>query len=62
MRVRVTNINIPAWSTVGFGKGVDENGEDVKFVGDHRAMLNIGRSLGSDEPVEVELEDWQVVT
>lgn len=61
MLVQVTRINIPAGSTIGFGEGTTDDGRTVRFVGDHRPMLDIGMALGhSDEPIEVELEDWQI--
>ena len=58
--IQVTRVTIPAGSTIGFGEGIDEEGRTVKFVGDHRQMYHVGMALSGDEPVEVELEDWQI--
>ena len=63
MKLRVYSISIPAASTLGFGKGVDcETERSVDFCGDHRAMRDVGELLRiSDSPVEVSIEDWQVI-
>ena len=64
MTIQILSVKIPAWSTIGYGTGIDENGNIVKFMGDHREMRHIGEALqnwGEDaEPVMTELEDWQV--
>ena len=37
-------------STVGFGYGFDAaSGDEVRFVGDHRAMRGLGEALHSGE-------------
>jgi hypothetical protein len=50
-------------STVGFGFGVDAaSGDEVCFVGDHRAMRRLGEVLHSaTEEVEVNVEEWQMI-
>jgi hypothetical protein len=63
MLISVTRISIPAMSTIGYGWGKDETGRVVRFVGDHRPMRDIGEAMQhmtSDEPITVDLEDWQV--
>jgi hypothetical protein len=61
MLIQVTHVSIPAGSTIGFGEGIDEEGRVVKFVGDHRPMYHVGLAIGGSEgPVDVEIEDWQV--
>ncbi len=63
MTVTVTRITIPAMSTIGYGYGTDENGNAVRFVGDHRPMFHIGEAMQrttSKRPIVVELEDWQI--
>jgi hypothetical protein len=63
MIVTVHRISIPAMSTIGYGYGVDGEGNKVTFLGDHRAMRDIGREMQhttSDDPIVVDLEDWQV--
>jgi hypothetical protein len=64
MTVTVLRISVPAMSSIGFGSGVNENGDHVEFAGDHRAMRNIGEAMQyttSNEPIVVELEDWQIL-
>ena len=66
VNVTVYHVNIPAMSTIGYGDGKDEDGEDVSFVGDHRPMMHIGEAIAaaSDESElpTVDLEDWQVMS
>lgn len=65
MRVKVTRINIPAMSTIGHGWGLDEDGNEVRFAGDHREMRHIGEAMqhaSHEQSIEVELEDWQVLS
>jgi hypothetical protein len=64
MVVTVRRISIPAMSTIGYGWGTDEDGNEVRFAGDHRPMRDIGEAMQhttSAEPVVVELEDWQIL-
>lgn len=64
MTVTVSRISIPAMSTIGYGYGTDEDGNEVRFIGDHRPMRHIGEAMQhttSDDPITVELEDWQVM-
>ena len=62
MIVTVDRVSIPAWSTIGYGYGYDTDGNEVSFVGDHRPLRHLGEALAeADEPIEVELEDWQVI-
>lgn len=64
MLVTISRINIPAWSTIGFGWGKDEEGNSVEFCGDHRPMRALGEAMQrttSKDPITVELEDWQVL-
>jgi hypothetical protein len=63
MKVEVHRVNIPAMSTIGYGWGTDvEDGSEVQFAGDHRPMRHLGEALAqASEPIEVELEDWQIL-
>lgn len=63
MVILVERIHIPAMSTIGYGHGIDkESGRDVEFIADHRPLRNLGEALReSDEPIEAEVEDWQVI-
>ena len=63
LTVSVERVTIPAGSTIGYGLGVDEQGNLVRFVGDHRPLRQLGEALaGADEPIEVEVADWQVLS
>ena len=39
--IAVEQIAIPAWSTIGYGLGVDEDGRRVRFAGDHRLLRQL---------------------
>ncbi len=62
MRITVTNISVPAMSTIGYGEGIDENGNTVTFIGDHRPMRDLVEALmqADGEEVVAEVEDWQI--
>jgi ribonuclease BN (tRNA processing enzyme) len=61
MRVQVQRVSIPAWSTVGYGQGLDEADRQVTFVGDHRPMRDLGRALSNTtDPISVEVAPWQI--
>jgi hypothetical protein len=50
-------------SSVGFGRGVDEEGNEVFFAGGWRAMYALGEAIEeAGEPLEVHLEEWQVLS
>ena len=54
-------VTAPELSTIGYGLGVNEEGHRVRFVGDHRPLRQLGEALaGADEPILVEVEDWQI--
>jgi hypothetical protein len=62
MRVHVESVNVPAYSSLGYGYGTDlDTGELVEFVGDHRPMHHLGEAVAEGEYIEVELEGWQVL-
>lgn len=61
--VKVYRVHIPPMSTMGTGYGIDEEGNHVTFGGDHRPMRYLGEAMAGhskDDPIVVELEDWQV--
>ncbi len=59
--VTVTTIQITPGCTVALGEGLDECGRAVSFAGDWRPMRAIAEALEAGEPVEVYLDDWQVL-
>lgn len=63
--ITVYRINIPAMSTIGHGYGKDEEGKDIRFVGDHRPMRDIGEAIAAakseDDLPQVEPEGYQVI-
>ena len=64
VQVSVTRVSIPAYSSLGFGYGTCADcGTEVRFVGDHRPMLDLGEavSAGGDEPPVAEVEEYQIV-
>ena len=56
--IRVTEIKMVPGSTIAYGKGVDEHGDERRFVGDHRQMFEIREALADGEPVFVEPPAW----
>jgi hypothetical protein len=50
-----------AHSTVAIGEGINEDGDRITFVGEARLMSAIAQDLGGDEPIEVELESYQII-
>lgn len=62
MRVQVDRVNIPAMSTLGYGWGtVVGTDRRVQFAGDHRPMRDLGEALREGEPVEVDVEAYQII-
>ncbi len=64
--VTVFAVHIEPMSTIGCGKGYDEEGNVIAFLGDHRAMRHIGEAIQAalsvdDLPVVTDLESWQVI-
>ena len=56
-------VTIPAWSTIGYGQGIDDEGRHVRFAGDHRPLRHLGEALArAEEPIPVEVEPWQVLS
>ena len=64
MLVQVLRVTVPPMSTIGYGYGVNEKGQEVSFVGDHRPMRYIGDLMMSlaPDPCEIELESWQIMS
>ena len=61
--IAVTRVSIPAMSTIGYGRGVDDQGNLVRFAGDHRPLRQLGEALAAaTEPIEVEVADWQALS
>ena len=47
--------------TIVVFSGLDDEGRDHWFAADHRPAQAIVAALEDDEPVEVEVEPWQLV-
>jgi hypothetical protein len=60
-RVTLTRIRLVTGCTVGTGVGLDPEGNEVTFAADWRPCLVLAEALVMGEPVEVYLEDWQVI-
>jgi hypothetical protein len=61
MRLTVTHVNVPAWSTVGLAVGVDERGVEWPFVVDHRPGRVLVEALEAGEEILVDVEDYQLL-
>lgn len=61
MTVLVSKVEIPAYSTLGFGEGLTDEGRAVRFAGDHRMMHDLGEAVATGDPIEAEIESWQVI-
>ncbi len=64
MRVTVFAVSIPAMSTIGYGRGFNDQGNVVDFLGDHRPMYHLGKAVAqarNDELPVVKLARWQIV-
>jgi hypothetical protein len=61
VRLTVTEVNVPAWSTVGFAVGVDEQGVEWSFVVDHRPGRVLVEALEAGEEILVDVEDYQLL-
>jgi hypothetical protein len=60
--IKVTQVRVPRWSSVGYGWGTNElNGEDVVFLGDHRPMRALGEAVSSGEPISVSIGAAQIL-
>lgn len=61
MRIKISRVELPQGSTVGFGHGKDADGSNVLFCGDHRPMRDLAVALSeSPGPVYAIVDDWQV--
>jgi hypothetical protein len=59
--VHVHRVHIPPGSTIGYGYGTTDKGDEVSFAGDHRPMRDLGDALGrAHNPIPVDVEDWQM--
>lgn len=62
MIVIITSIRPNTGETVTVAEGVREDGSPVTFAGDWRPMRDLARAFADiGEPIEVEIEDWQVI-
>ena len=56
--VKVLHVSIPAFSTIGYGRGETREGKEVSFVGDHRPMRHIGEAIAQGEETWVTVPDY----
>ena len=59
--VKLQLIHVPAGSTIGFGVGVNEDGDPVRFAGDARMMAELGECLVAHGDVYAEVPEWAQV-
>jgi hypothetical protein len=62
-RVLIGGTTADPYPTIGIGFGTTDDGTvQVAFAGDVRLMVALGDAVAaSAEPIEVEVEDWQVL-
>jgi hypothetical protein len=61
MRIEVSRIELPAKTSIGLGYGIDPEGGELVFCGDHRPMRELAAALSqSHSPVHAVVDDWQV--
>jgi len=58
--VTVDRVDVPPWSTMGYGYGVTDEGYRVEFGGDHRPMRHLQEAL-ADGPLTVDIETYQII-
>jgi hypothetical protein len=61
LKAKVIKVQITPGSTIATGEAVDAVGRAILFAGDWRPMLAIAEALEAGEPIEVYLEDWQII-
>ena len=57
----VVRVIVPAWSTLGYGEAIDQDGNVVYFVGDARPMTSLGHAVGADAEPMVDLDEVNVI-
>jgi hypothetical protein len=62
MIATVTRINVPAYSTLGYGEAVTDDGSVYAFVGDHRPMRHLGEALRDGEEPEIDTDEAFVLS
>ena len=60
-RVTLSRIDLVPGCTIATGVGLDADGNELAFAVDWRPALAIADALAAGDPVEVFLEDWQVL-
>jgi hypothetical protein len=61
MRVKISRVELPEGSTVGFGYGKGTDGAEVAFCGDHRPMRDLVVALSEPTAsIYAIVDDWQV--
>lgn len=62
MNITVSEVHVPLGSTIGVGRGTDDDGKTVWFGGDHRPMLDLMQAVQAEGPQPAHVDSWQVVT
>lgn len=60
MNVLVESVNVPDFSSIGFGYGRSGRAT-IAFAGDHRMMRTLGEVIDEEGPQEVDVETWQLI-
>ena len=61
LRITVIRMEVTPGSTIGVGYGTDPDGRELSFGADWRCALAIYEALERGEPVQVSLDDWQII-
>jgi hypothetical protein len=60
LRVKVGSVAFLTAAGSGYGIGLDDGGRRIEFIGDWRALAELGARM-ADEVVYIDLEGWQVI-
>lgn len=61
LRVTVSEVHVPPGSTIGVGRGTDQNGREVFFGGDHRPMLHLLDAVNDGLEPEAHVDTYQLI-
>lgn len=61
MIVIVTEVHMVPGSTIATADGAREDGSPITIAGDWRPMRDLADAVAEHGPIEVEVEDWQVI-
>jgi hypothetical protein len=57
----LTRITLLPGSTIGYGRGTDDSGAEITFVGDWRPLADLYEALRDGHHIEVDIASHQVI-